>query len=115
MIKPMPWRKEDRTARCLSSPPLTPELTPPPNTWLPPNAPPPCATQNQAELTEEEDSSLFFVQLPTKLPRPLPAFQRAATSTAAKDGGGGVSSSSAGAGKGKGKGKASGELGASGR
>ncbi|CAM9592267.1 unnamed protein product [Ectocarpus fasciculatus] len=31
---------------------------------------------NQAELTEEEDSSLFFVQLPTKLPRPLAACQR---------------------------------------
>eukprot|EP00903_Cladosiphon_okamuranus_P022694 g20886.t2 len=64
---------------------------------------------NQAELTEEEDSSLFFVQLPTKLPRPLPAFQRAGGS-AAKDGSGGVSSSAAGAGKGKGKGKASGHL-----
>ncbi|CAM9628916.1 unnamed protein product, partial [Ectocarpus sp. 12 AP-2014] len=32
--------------------------------------------RNQAELTEEEDSSLFFVQLPTKLPRPLAACQR---------------------------------------
>lgn len=44
------------------------------------------------------------MQLPTKLPRPLPAFQRASTN---KDGVGGASSS-AGAGKGKGKGKASG-------
>ena len=70
---------------------------------MPPPAP--RADQNQAELTEEEDSSLFFVQLPTKLPRPLPAFQRAGTSTA-KDGGG--ASSPAGTGKGKGKSKASG-------
>ncbi|CAN0540017.1 unnamed protein product, partial [Scytosiphon promiscuus] len=49
--------------------------------------------KNQAELAEEEDSSLFFVQLPTKLPRPLPAFQRG------RDGG----SQSSGGGKGKGK------------
>ncbi|CAN0240399.1 unnamed protein product [Scytosiphon promiscuus] len=49
--------------------------------------------RNQAELVEEEDSSLFFVQLPTKLPRPLPAFQRG------RDGG----SQSSGGGKGKGK------------
>lgn len=52
------------------------------------------------------------MQLPTKLPRPLPAFQRAGTSTAKT---GGSSSAGAGAaaggGKGKGKGKAAGELG----
>ncbi|CAM9808412.1 unnamed protein product [Ectocarpus sp. 6 AP-2014] len=51
--------------------------------------------RNQAELTEEEDSSLFFVQLPTKLPRPLAACQRG------KDG-----ASAPVRGKGKGKGKA---------
>ncbi|CAM9816237.1 unnamed protein product, partial [Ectocarpus sp. 13 AM-2016] len=50
---------------------------------------------NQAELTEEEDSSLFFVQLPTKLPRPLAACQRG------KDG-----ASTPVRGKGKGKAKA---------
>lgn len=87
-------------------------MTPPPLPLLPLRAPF-CAEQNQAELTEEEDSSLFFVQLPTKLPRPLPAFQRAGTSTAKGGSGGGVSSSAGGAGKGKGKGQTSGELGVS--
>ncbi|CAB1105645.1 unnamed protein product [Ectocarpus sp. CCAP 1310/34] len=50
---------------------------------------------NQAELTEEEDSSLFFVQLPTKLPRPLAAFQRGKDGASAPV-------------RGKGKGKATG-------
>lgn len=64
--------------------------------------------KNQAELTEEEDSSLFFVQLPTKLPRPLPDYQRVGAGQDAYSGGGGLSGVRAGGkGKGKGKGKAS--------
>lgn len=55
--------------------------------------------QKQDELDEEEDSSLFFLQLPTKLPRPLPAFQRG---QAVAEGGTEVS---------KGKGKAAGRRG----
>lgn len=87
-----------------TSPP-TPSPTPIPDPT------PPFVSQrpnkNQAELTEEEDSSLFFVQLPTKLPRPLPAFQRGkedASSSAA-------ASAGSSKGKGKGKGKSSGERG----
>ncbi|CAN0009941.1 unnamed protein product, partial [Ectocarpus sp. 4 AP-2014] len=49
--------------------------------------------RNQAELMEEEDSSLFFVQLPTKLPRPMAACQRGKDGAAAPV-------------RGKGKGKA---------